>query len=431
MLANALQQSATFFEQQIKPGLAAAPQAWQQYVAAKWQQWQVQGWPTRRDEFWKYNQLKTIVEHDWQFVLQGSLSLSHADLSAYRVPGATLVVLVNGQFKAELSDDLGLVEGLCVANDVPWSAAQLAEVEHKRPFMALNIALGQQVVMVNIAESARVTKSIQLLNIVTGDNHWSTSRLLIKLGANSHCKIIEQQVVLGSSRSFSNLVHEIVAGQNSVVDYVVVDQLTDCGSQVANRFIRPAANAQINYHHYGLNSAFNRQSIEVDCRQPGSSTEVNASYLATGQTQVDFHITANHHVGGSYTKQRIKGVIAGRAIGVCNSRVYVAKNAAKTDSTQKIEHLLLSKHAKVYPKPELEIYNDDVKCAHGSTIGALDPAQLFYLVSRGISQATAYQMLLQGFIIQLTEYVSDLDTKVWLQQLLSQSLSDVKGVGDE
>ncbi len=370
------------------------------------------GLPSRRQEEWRFTRLKGIEEEIFQ---PPDVVASRVDISPWRVSDAHLLVFVDGIFSPEVSDVSDLPDGVVVSNLVLATASESKAVsEHLgslaglelHPFAALNTALVADGAFIHLPAGVELERPIQLV-FVSGSEGRSTlsaPRILIVAEAASRATVVEQYLGDGGA-SLSCPVSEIVLAEDAVLDHVVVQEEEISAHHLAVRQIRLAAASRYSAQTLSLGGALTRSDIGVVLDGEGVEASLDGLYLADGVQQADTHLTVRHARPDCSSHQLYKGILAGSARAVFNGRIIVDQDAQKTDANQSNRNLLLSDSATVHSNPQLEIFADDVRCTHGSTVGRLDEQAVFYLRSRGIARDEAIRMLTLAFAREVLERV--------------------------
>ena len=370
------------------------------------------GFPTTRDEDWKYTSVDSIVstvfergEHD-----PGSKAVTAAEISAlaFSGPADSRLVFVNGSYAPELSGLHGLppgsrVESLAYAlrGDDGILRSHLSRYvryqEHS--FVALNTAFGEDGALVLIPKGGVVREPIHLIFVSTGQDRpvISYPRNLIVLAEGSQACIVESYVGIGSGTYFANAVTEIVGGEGAAIEYYLLQREGNAGFHVGTVETQLSRQCTLSAHSITLGGALVRNDVHVVLNGEGSECSLNGLYLVDGKQHVDNHTEIEHYKPRARSRELYKGILSGSARGVFNGKILVHKDAQKSDARQTNKNLLLSENAVINTKPQLEIYADDVKCSHGSTVGQLDRDALFYLRSRGIPLGEAQSLLSYAF----------------------------------
>jgi len=370
------------------------------------------GLPNRRQEEWRFTRLKTLQEA--AFELPSPLA-PRIDIAPWKTAGSHLMVFVEGVFDADLSDVAGLPDGVIVSNLVLAAAAEsklvqdhlgsLAPLEH-HAFAALNSALLADGALIHLPENVVVEEPIQLLFVAgaEGRSTLSTPRILIVADAGSRATVLEQHVGAGGA-SLSCPVSEIALFEGAALKHVVVQEESLNASHLAVRQIHLAAGSRYSGQSVSLGGALARTDISVVLDGETAEASLDGFYLTDGEQQADTHITVRHAKANCNSFQLYKGILAGSSRAVFNGRIIVDQDAQKTDAKQSNRNLVLSDDAIVNSNPQLEIFADDVRCTHGSTIGRLDEEAIFYLRTRGIGRDEARHLLTLAFAGEILDRI--------------------------
>jgi len=376
--------------------------------AAKWVRHSVI--PNTREEEWRFTDLSSLKQVDFKLGMFQETSLESDILPEV----SQRLVFVNGVYSPDLSNTENLPAGLIVGNlDVLSSeivGEYLAQAEGaKEVFTALNTAALNDVAVVWVGKNVVVEKPIHLLFIsVSGESATiSQPRVLVVAESNSQVTLIEEYIASSQNEGvyFTNSVTEIWVNENAQVSH--------------NRVVREGAAAfhigktavtQARYSRYSCNAVtvggkISRHNLEI--LQTGEQTEttLNGLTVIANNQLADTHsaLSLNHPHGVS--KQLHKCIIGDRAHGVFNGKIFVPKLAQLTNASQLNRNLLLSSKSRIDTKPQLEITADNVKCAHGATVSQLEDDQIFYLQSRGIDENNARKLLVNGFAMEVINFI--------------------------
>lgn len=380
-----------------------------------------QGLPHRRTEAFKYTFSALGVVGRLDFVpalIAGDASLEALPSS---VPAfdAHRVVLVNGSYAAQFSDRAALPEGvevLSLAEVLAKSPERISErlgslVSYaEQPFTALASSLVDDGVVVLLAEGVILERPLHIVSITLtpGDAPVMVQpRLLIQAGAESVATILESHVAIGATETLSLPVAEIAVERGAKLTHIKVRNDADKAIHIASRAVQVGEQAQYHAFALSLGGAVARDDLSVLLAGSYADAKLCGAYAAHGYQHMDTTITMDHAVPHCTSAQVYKGVLADHGRGVFQGKVTVRKDAQKTDGQQLHKALLLSDTAEVDVKPELKIYADDVSCSHGAACGELDDEALFYLRARGLDEATARDLLIEGFLDDVIEHVQD------------------------
>jgi len=367
------------------------------------------GFPTTKNEDWKYTSLEPIWSQTFA-PANGEVRGTHAEalLSQSLLGSTNRLVFINGVHAPELSRAGDLPGGVSVktlrqtlAEGDDVVKAQLGRYARfgREPFVALNTAFMDDGAVLLIPAGTRFIEPIQLVFIsVAGARPViSQPRVFIFLGANSEAKIVESYLGAKKTSYFCNAVTELIGEPGSAVEHYRIQQEGDDGLHVGTLAAVLSREGQLTAHAITLGGALVRNNVRVVLDGEGAGCVLNGLYLIDGQQHVDNFTEIEHAKPRGTSLELYKGILSGAGRAVFNGRIVVRKEAQKTDARQTNKNLLLSQDAVVHTKPQLEIYADDVKCSHGSTIGQPDPDALFYLRCRGLGVEEARSLLSFAF----------------------------------
>lgn len=397
------------------------------------EQWLQAKWPSRRTELWKYTPLQALQRHDFSkwgdMAVETAVSVTNpvgAGLPAHMViesaksvplleVDAIRLVFVNGLFTPELSTELG---GDTTSNVVRFTKASSDQraiiakhlgkvVNTKRHlFASLSNAWVQDGVLFHLPRNTVFEKPLYLVHISTPGaepavvNH----RVLVVLEDNTQAEIIEHFVSdAGAQNSFVNSLTEITIGANAGLEHYRINLEQEQQIHIGGVHIDLWRDARYSGFTLADGSQLKRIDYQINHRGAGADAKLNGVYLPRNQQLVDYHTNVEHWVPRCTTSEIFRGVISDSARAVFNGRILIHPDAQKTLAEMSNRNLLTSDKAEVDTKPELEIYADDVKCAHGATVSQLDQTAMYYLQSRGLSTTQARTMLSFGFINELLQ----------------------------
>jgi Fe-S cluster assembly protein SufD len=269
------------------------------------------------------------------------------------------------------------------------------------PFVALNAAFFDDGGWVELPAGTMLQDPIHLLFVATGGRDDRSMmmhpRVVIGLGANAQASVVETYAAAGGQVYFTNTVTEIALGENAILDHYKLQYESDRAYHIGGIHVRAQRSATYRSHSVSVGGALARNDIVAVLQGQGIDCTLNGLYLADGQRLVDHHTTIDHAEPHCGSREVYKGILADQARGVFNGKIIVRPDAQKTDAKQTNRALLLSEGALINTKPQLEIFANDVKCTHGAAVGQLDDEALFYLRSRGLSDAVSRHILVHAF----------------------------------
>lgn len=394
------------------------------------------GFPGPKHEEWRFTNIAPIAKSKFKPV--GSLKapvLSSADMAKYTFGGlhCTRLVFVNGRYAPDLSFLASLPEGTTVgslaealesnADVVRTHLAKYATYDNNT-FTALNTAFMQDGAFVHVPDGKVVEDPIHLLFISSGSEEAFVvhPRNLIIAGNGSQVSLVETYVAKGAGVYFTNAVTEFVLGEQAVVEHDKFQDEAVTAFHIGTIHVQQKNRSNYTSNCISLGGSLVRNNITVVLDAEWSEATLNGLSLATGDQLIDNHTTIDHAKPNCQSHELYKSILADRSRGVFNGKIFVRKDAQKTDAKQTNKTLLLSDGATIDTKPQLEIFADDVKCTHGATVGQLDEEQLFYLRARGISEDQARDILTFAFASDVIQRVHVEPLRDQLDQMLQSRL---------
>jgi Fe-S cluster assembly protein SufD len=271
-------------------------------------------------------------------------------------------------------------------------------------FNAMNTAFMRDGAYIRLEQGAELDLPLHLLFLSSGTPDALTAvRNIVIAGPNSRATIIESWASLGDAACLASAVTEVVLENGAAVEHYRVGQEGESGYHMAGIYVRQAGDSRYSSHNCTLGGRLVRNDLQVALDGAGAECSLNGLYVTHGRQHVDNHTRVDHNRPRARSSEWYKGVLDDRSRAVFNGRILVHEDAQKTEAAQSNHNLLLSGRAEVDAKPQLEIYADDVKCAHGCTVGQLDETALFYLRARGVDEAVARQLLVYAFAADVLE----------------------------
>jgi len=402
------------------------------------QQFISRGFPTTREEEWRFTSVAPIAERTFALAPPSRISVSAGDILPVRLPIAPAVelVFINGHHVPALSRVGALPEGARVENLVTALAGASDQVEphlartpfvEQQPFIALNTAFLDDGAWIQVPAGATLQQPIHLLFFSTGDPDarpmMSHPRILAILGENSQASVIETHAGTNGAQYFTNVLTEIVVGDNAVLDHYTLQYDSPEAYHVGAIHVRTARSATYRSHSVSLGGALVRNDVTAVLNGEGAECTLNGLYAADARRLVDNHTTIDHAQPHCGSREVYKGILADHARGVFNGKIIVRPDAQKTDAKQTNRALLLSEDAQINTKPQLEIFANDVKCTHGAAVGQLDDEAVFYMRSRGLSDASARRMLIHAFAADVLNRLPLEPVREGIEERLQQQLA--------
>jgi Fe-S cluster assembly protein SufD len=378
------------------------------------------GFPTLHHEDWRFTNVAPLAKLPFQPVFQapavnGAETRALEEFAFTKLAG-TRLVFVNGHYSPKLSTVGKFPAGVKVGSLAAALASDPALVEKylgrctpssDNAFTALNQAFFLDGAFVQVPEGANLAAPIQLVYICSTHEAGATvsPRNLIVAGANSRVTIVESYISTADTAYFTNAVTEIFAGDHAFIEHLKFQDEAPAAFHIAAIHGEFGRASNVNIHSFALGAKLSRNSIRTKLAGERLECILNGLYLTRGEQLADHHMIVEHAQPHCASHEYFNGILDDKSKGIFHGRILVQQIAQKTDAKQTNKNLLLSDDASADTKPQLEIYADDVKCTHGTTIGQLNDESIFYLRSRGIGTDTARQMLIHAFAGEIIERI--------------------------
>ena len=380
--------------------------------------------PTTKTEAWKYTRTTRISNGTFQLVKPEINSVSD-----YLIEGlqGNVLVFVNGFYQAELSkikDTKGLLVSPLTKTSQEWINAhsnQQVQLEGE-VFNALNTAFTTDGVSIEIAKNAIIEEPIQLIYVTTGTAVLSSVRNIIVTYENSDATIVMGYYGEQADSNFTNVVTEIKVKQNASLSIHKIQHENNTNFHINTETVSQDRDSRFSLSTSTFSGAIVRNNVYVHVDGENAETNLYGLYLTDEKQLVDNHTVIDHKVPNCNSNELYKGVLDGQSTGVFNGKVFVREQAQKINAFQSNGNVLLSDNASMNSKPELEIYADDVKCSHGSTTGQIDEEAIFYLRARGISEKSAKSLMINGFVGEVVEQISNEIIREHITKLMAKKL---------
>ncbi|MFP5505277.1 MAG: Fe-S cluster assembly protein SufD [Gammaproteobacteria bacterium] len=400
-------------------------------------QFMERGFPTRKDESWRYTSLERILDQDWNVPDAAFSALTDLDIEDFLLASqaAARLVFANGRWVEALSDTAGLGDGVRLGSLRRLLDTEPALLERHlgsvadagaSAFGALNTALIDDGVYLRIPAGVRLERPIEVLYLTIGQDAapMVQPRNLIVLEADAAVTLVEHHAGLGGdSPYFSNGLTEIVLGERAQLEHALLQDQGPAARHLGQIHVQQGMSSHYRGLAASLGGLWSRIEYHNRMTQPQARCELDGLYLAGDRQLSDVHLNITHAVPDCRSRERFKGLLTGRGRAVFDGLIRVEPDAQRTDAQLVNDNLLLSRDAEIDTKPQLEIYADDVKCSHGTTVGQLEPDQLFYLRARGIGAEAARRMLCAGFALEILENCSVAGLRERVERRLRERLS--------
>jgi Fe-S cluster assembly protein SufD len=395
-----------------------------------WANFEKSGFPTTKNEEWKYTNISAILKKD--FILQGDTTLTKDAIQPFLLGSAEAnhIVFINGIYSKELSKIISPESSLIIKN---FSDADPGILEsyfgkladaNKDSLTALNTALAENGAFIRVPKGKIVEAPVILYFISDArqTDILTQPRNLFLIEENSQVKIIETFNNIGSKSSFTNIVTEIIIRQDARVEYYKIQNESENGHHIGTTEVLHEAKSIFSSTTVTINGGVVRNNLNILLQAEFCESTLYGLYVLKNKQHVDNHTLVDHAKPNCYSNELYKGILDDKSTGVFNGKIFVKPDAQKTNAFQSNKNILLSKDASMNTKPQLEIFADDVKCSHGTTVGQMDEEPLFYLRSRGIREDNAKALLMNAFANDIIEHIKIEPLKEKIQHLVFQRL---------
>jgi len=369
------------------------------------------GFPTTKDEEWKYTSLKKIVTKDYNIENTGEI-IDSSTVEKYSLGFDNRIIFSDGKLIGSPN-----IKGVSVNGFSNFGSNTTDSI------LQLNKALAQNGFTISVDKNTVLESPIEILFFSTTENNFSQYRNLISVGDNTEVKFVERIQALNDSTSMVNNFTQINCAKNTKVEYNKIQNNTPESRLIdtVNVYQEQDSTCEINTLIFG--GSFTRNNLNFEQNGSNCESNMNGISILDDNQLADNHTFVDHKSAHCRSNEMYKGVYLGHSKGVFNGKIMVRPDAQKIDAFQSNNNLLLSDNSTIDSKPQLEIYADDVKCSHGCTIGQLDENALFYMRSRGIGIEEAKAVLTYAFASEAIENISVEEVKLLAQKLLAHKLN--------
>jgi Fe-S cluster assembly protein SufD len=390
--------------------------------------------PTRKHEAWRYTSLDTIVNNTYrpQVVPVTGLDVDDIDSWVYSEKDSYRLVFANGHSVPTLSNIQSMPDNIklgslraMMATDPELVSRWLVNAtggDSENIFKTLNKAFINDGLFLYVPPNVTVDKPIEVvyLNLGLEQATLCQPRSLVILGDNARATLVERYSSTGKSEYLFNGVNDVQLGAHASLQHYRLQQESKSAVHLSHVDISQDRDSVYQAINIATGAAWSRNEIAARFTGEHAVCDINGLYTVTDKQYMDFHLDIRHNLPNCQSRENFRGIVFGAGRAVFDGKILVEKGAQKTDAHLSNKNLLLTENAEIDTKPQLEIYADDVKCSHGTTVGKIDPNQLFYLRSRGIEKHAAYNMLCLGFAEQILEQVTDQQVYTYIQNQLSE-----------
>lgn len=375
------------------------------------------GFPTQKNEDWKYTNVAQIVDQKFKFLTEDT-ALRKADIKPFLFEELkeTVLVFVNGHYSERLST-LNIESSGVIVDNLKNAMEEHPEVVDRflakyvsidgNSFAALNTAFTADGAFVHVPKNARLDEIIHIVYITNSGEVDGMAQprnlFVVEEGAQAH--IVESFHSVSESTYFNNLVTEVFVGANANLDHLKLQDENFSAYHVSNSQVHQERDSVYTTVNIDLGARLVRNNLNIRLNGVNGESHIFGYYMGCDDQHIDNQTFIDHAVPNCFSNELYKGILDDRSRGIFNGKILVRPDAQKTNALQSNKTLLLTNEAEVDAKPQLEIFADDVKCTHGATIGQLDDEALFYLRTRGISEEMAGAMLRHAFVADVLENI--------------------------
>ena len=411
--------------------------------------WGTEGLPTKRNEKWMYTNVAPIAESTIAIPVDKPVLPCRESLVSLKGVSHSDIVFVNGHYVPELSkidqeDGVSVVilsELFDECVNEGWSAerkkrfanfrkhVETSDVDRETVFAAMNTSFMQDGILIHIEAETKVSKPIVVAFVsnATSENLTMISpRVFVHLEKGAEASLLEVYEGGSDQRYFSNAVSDLRLEDESRLSYCKVQMESQNAYHIGTTRIHQGVSSFCESFQFSFGAKLSRQDLHISLEGENAETSLDGLYMVGGKQHVDNHTAVEHAVPHTTSSQIYKGIVDGEAKAVFNGYVGIHRDAQKSNSSQLNNNLMMSAKAEVDTKPELEIDADDVKAAHGATIGRIDPDHVFYLQTRAIPKAEAVRLLARGFAQDVVFRIRNASLRTRLHELVDSRFDQLK-----
>ncbi|WP_296381903.1 Fe-S cluster assembly protein SufD [Winogradskyella sp.] len=394
---------------------------------------ETEGFPTKREEDWKYTSLNSVLKHDYSVFPKHENALEFKDVKKYFIHeiDSYKIIFIDGKYSSHLSQTTHDGLDVCLMSAALNKPKYRLIIENyfnkiapKNGLSSLNTAFSAEGAYIHIPKNKLVAKPIQIIHFSTGNEAalMLQPRNLVVVDENSHVQIIERHQSLTDNPVLTNSVTEIFANKRAIVDYYKIQNDNENASLIDNTFVNQKQESHAKVHTFSFGGKLIRNNLNFYQNGERIDSTMKGITIIGNKQHVDHNTLVHHIEPNCESHQDYKGIFDDSSTGVFNGKVVVEKEAQKTNAFQANNNILISDKASINTKPQLEIFADDVKCSHGCTIGQLDESAMFYLRSRGIPEKEARALLMFAFSNNVLDSVKIPEIKNRITKIIANKL---------
>ena len=402
---------------------------------------QKKGFPSKKEESWKYTDLKRIIYNNLNKLEVPNNKKTSQYNSEWLLKNFqhNQIILVNGDFVSstfsfEAKDKIKIIPLKTVLKDKKdFEKIRDFFNDQKNSLTSLNHALVHDGIFLEIEDNYSFNKPLVIYNFFnkSSENKIINNKCFISLGKNSKLNVLECYKAEDSIKYFNNTIHHYSIHKNSILKKFSINENLDNSYYYHLTNVKSYSNSIFENFVFSSGSSFLKNEIHCDLLESFASCFINGLIFLSNELHHELKTNVNHRYEHCKSSQLVKSVLLDKSSGTYQGKIYVEKDAQKTDGYQLSKALVLSENSAFNSKPELEIYADDVKCSHGSSTGNIDQNSIFYLMSRGLSKEQANKMLVEGFLNEAIETITDLNIKSLISKLFVEKINKTKFITNE
>lgn len=395
---------------------------------------ETKGFPSKKEEAWKYTSLNAILKNDFSVFPKQENAVEFATVKKYFLHEVDTykVIFIDGKFSSFLSATTHEGIDVCLMSSAltkPKYKMVIDEYFNKiaskeESLTSLNTAFAQEGAYINIPKNKIADRPIEIIYFSTGVESalMVQPRNLVIVGENAHVQIIERHQSLNENPVLTNSVTEIFAQKRAIVDYYKIQNDNSTANLIDNTYISQKQESIASVHTFSFGGNLTRNNLNFYHFGEHIDSTLKGITIIGEKQHVDHYTLVHHATPNCESHQNYKTIIGDNATGVFNGKIYVEKEAQKTNAFQQNNNILVSEKATINAKPQLEIFADDVKCSHGCTIGQLDETAMFYMQQRGIPKKEARALLMFAFSNEVIESIKIPELKQRITKIIASKL---------
>ncbi len=403
--------------------------------AKNFKKFETLGFPTKKQENWKYTDLKNIINNNFENlqIFKDKNNSRYNNKLLIKNFEHNRIILLNGNFiESNFSfenEQKIIIKSLKIALEEKKEFEKIKNYfeDDQNSMISLNHALVNDGIMFEIDNNYSFNKPLIIYNFFdeATDNKIINNKVFISLGENSNLSLVDFYKCENIFKYFNNTIHNYTIKKNAVLKKFSINANLDSSSNYNLTKVKSYSNSIFENFLLSLGPNLIKNEIHCNLLENYSSCFVNGIMLLNGDQHHELKTNVNHKYENCKSSQLIKSVLLDKSSGTYQGKIYVDKKAQKTNGYQLSKALILSESSEFNSKPELEIYADDVKCSHGSTTGNIDENSIFYLMSRGLTRQQANKMIVEGFLNEVIETITEPNIKKLISQLFIERINKV------